>query len=395
MDPIAAATHADPYPYYAQLVANQPLYHDSALGAWVASSADAVTAVLTSDLCGIRPVGEPVPAAISESSAAEIFRHLVRMTDGDGHGPLKEAVSAALASVGRDQVVRQSNTSARILLAGQGQRLELDRSQDFIFGLPVHVLGSLLGIPQDRLQQTALWMSDFVHCLAPASSPEQIKQGNVAASHLRDMFRGLLVDQPNQPDDSLLGVLVRETQRVGYEAVDLLIANSIGFLWQGYEATAGLIGNTLLTLATHTEVRDDVAADPSLLTHVIQEVLRYDAPIQNTRRFINCDGILAGQKMKTGDAILVVLAAANRDPAANPNPERFDMFRRDRQIFSFGAGVHACPGDALATAIARTGIEELLATGATLMQSHENVTYRPSANARIPLLSSVTGSSLQ
>ena len=109
-DPLAAVTHPDPYPYYASLVAERPFYRDEALGLWVASSAAAVTAVLTSDLCRVRPPAEPVPRALLGSPAGDIFGHLVRMNDGPGHCPFKQAVSATLDSVDRTQAAEQSKT---------------------------------------------------------------------------------------------------------------------------------------------------------------------------------------------------------------------------------------------------------------------------------------------
>ncbi len=98
-DPIAAVTHPDPYPYYAHLVAQKPLYRDEALGLWVATSAAVVTAVLNHDLCRVRPAAEPVPRALLGSPAGEIFRQLVRMNDGSDRCPLKSAISATLTSI--------------------------------------------------------------------------------------------------------------------------------------------------------------------------------------------------------------------------------------------------------------------------------------------------------
>ena len=104
------------------------------------------------------------------------------------------------------------------------------------------------------------------------------------------------------------------------EKREVIVANRIGLLIQSHDATAGLIGNTLVALERHPDTRERVAADPDLLPAVLLEVLRHDPPVQNTRRFVARDGVVAGQEMREGDAVLVLLAAANRDPAANPGP---------------------------------------------------------------------------
>jgi cytochrome P450 len=114
-NPIAAVTHRDPYPYYADLVANKPLYRNADLGFWVASSAQAVTAVLTNDSCRVRPPNDPVPEAIAGSPAGEIFRRLVRMNDGAGHCPFNQAIAGVLASVESNGVIAQSETCAQTL----------------------------------------------------------------------------------------------------------------------------------------------------------------------------------------------------------------------------------------------------------------------------------------
>jgi len=357
--PVAAVTHADPYPYYAELVARAPVHHDGTLGLWVASSADAVTAVLTSDLCRVRPPAEPVPRALVGSPAGDIFGQLVRMNDGRAHRDLKPAVSSTVEAIGGSRGVEQSRTWAQAL----SRELE---PKDFVFHLPVYVVGSLLGVPRAMLRQTALWTGDFVWCLAPASRPEQVEQGKLAAGQLLDLFRSRRRGDP-----------------------DPVVANAIGLLFQAYEATAGLIGNTLLALARHPEARDQAGADPGTVRQIVQEVVRHDAPIQNTRRFLARSGIVAGHAMQEGDGVLVVLAAANRDPSANANPDRLDPFRKDRRSFTFGAGAHACPGEALATTIAAAGVEQLLRAGVDLERLAQTATYRPSANARVPVFAKV------
>src|SRR5262249_59727337 len=136
----------------------------------------------------------------------------------------------------------------------------------------------------------------------------QSEVGKAAAMHLADSFRGLL----------------------GRATLDTVVANRIGYLSQAYEATAGLIGNTLVALGRHDEARDRAASERGYLTAVIREVARHDPPVQNTRRFLAGSGSVAGQDMADGDAVLVVVGAANRDPAANQHPERLGPRRRER-----------------------------------------------------------------
>jgi cytochrome P450 len=384
-NPIAAVTHPDPYPYYADLVSRKPLYRDTTLGLWVASGAEAVTAVLTSDLCRVRPPTEPIPAALRGTPAGTIFQHLVRFNDGAGHCPFKDAVSAALEAIAATRVAERSGAWARSLSEEIGPTRDPSRLSRFAFHLPIYVAASLLGVPDDLLPQTVAWAGDFAHCLAPGSGPAQVERGSVAAGHLLAMFRDLTPALTDESADNLLAILAREAGRVGRDDAETIVANGIGFLFQAYDATAGLIGNTLLALASHPEVHAQAIADPGLLPAVIEEVLRYDPPTQNTRRFLARDGAIAGKEMREGDAILVVLAAASRDPSANPDPDRFDIFRADRRLFSFGADIHACPGEPLATAIAQAAIAQLLASGVDPGRLAMPAIYRPSHNVRIAL----------
>lgn len=365
-DPVAAVTHPDPYPFYADLVARRPLYRDDALGLWVAASAETVSAVLTSDLCRVRPPAEPVPSALLGSPAGEIFRHWVRMNDGPGHCPFKKALSTVLGSLDPARIHELSRSLARDLDAGD--------LPGFAFGLPVQTVASLLGIPREELPETFLWTRSLVAGITPGAGPEAVEQAKIAAVLLLDRFRSRL-------GEGILADLVREAPDAAREVI---VANGIGLLFQSHDATAGLIGNALVALAGNPEVREQASVDPGLLHQVLLETLRFDPSVQNTRRFVARDGVVAGRAMKEGDAILVVLAAASRDPALNPEPDRFDLFRQDRRMFTFGNGIHACPGEDLSLTIARAGIGELLRAGIDLERFAQTRTYRPSGNVRIP-----------
>jgi cytochrome P450 len=311
-----------------------------------------------------------VPRAIAGSPAGEVFRHLVRMNDGDGHCPFKRAVGAALDSLGEPEAAAPSRHWAACL-AGEA---------DFAFRLPVYVTASLLGVPAESLAQTAEWTRDFVSGIAPGAGAAEVADASSAAASLLELFGSLLGSS-----DGLLALLAREAERAGRTDPGVILANGIGFLSQGYEATAGLIGNTLLALAAHPDLYVWVQAGPGRVRDVVREVLRYDSPVQNTRRFLAQSTEVAGQEMQAGDAVLIVLAAANRDPAANPDPHRLDVARADRRTFSGGAGVHACPGQELAVTIAAAGVERLLLAGGDSAGWRRPARYRPSGNLRVPL----------
>lgn len=376
-DPIAAATHPDPYPYYAALATQMPLSHDRTLDMWIAAGAEAVTAVLGSTHCRVRPPTEPIPAHLLGSPVAEVFPHLVRMSDGTTHHARKRAVSATLAQMDRGHIAAQSDRWAQSLGDRDALALAPRGVMDFAFRLPVCVVASLLGIPDAAAPGVALSVGDFVACLAPSSSAGQRERGAAATRHLLAIFRTLIAAHRETDTHTTLTALTDEDE-IGR------IAHRIGLLMQTYEATAGLIGNTLVALATDPALREQAATDPRTLRHVVAEVLRHDPPIQNTRRFLAEDGTVAGAQMRAGDCILVVLAAANRDPSVNPHPERFDATRTQRRTFTFGSGAHACPGDAIAATITEIGVARLIAAGLAPERLTETVTYRASVNARIP-----------
>lgn len=367
---LAATTHPDPYSFYADLVARRPFYRDAALGMWIASSARAVTAVLTHPACRVRPVTEPVPRALGPG-AAELFRHLVRMSDGPGHCPMKQAVSAFLGGFREQRVVEEARRRAR--LPGGAEQP---------FQLPVSVVGSLLGLPDEVLPRVTAWTGDFVRAIAPGAGADRLEAGERAACALRELFRAALAAQRASAVPGPLALFARGAERFGAPAVEALLANAIGLLTQTHDATAGLLGNTVLAL----RARPGLLERPGLLCHLLDEVLRYDPPVQNTRRFLAEDAVIEGQHVAAGDTVLIVLAAANRDSALNADPHRFDVDRKDRRFFTFGAGVHACPGEALAKWMVQGALEELLTSDPGFFRAAaHDVSYVPSVNGRIPL----------
>jgi len=377
-DAVAAVTHPDPYPYYALLVAEKPFAYDETLSSWVAASADAVTAVLSSDLCGVRPASEPVPKSLLGSEAAVLFGNFIRMHDREDRLRQRRALAAALDSIDESRLAAAADTYARSLLCNDGL------PPDYAFQLSAYVIADLLGVPADRIPWVSELIEDFVRCLAPGSANGAIDRGKLAAEVLMDFFRSLLAALDPLTSDTLLAAVRQELRAAGCEDAEIAVANAIGFLFQAHDATAALIGNVLVALSHNRALCTAAAADRNLLRSVLAEVIRFDSPVQNTRRYVMRPGDIAGRSVETGDAILVVLAAANRDPRANERPDVFEIDRVNRKAFTFGLGVHACPGESLATTIAAAGVASVLRSDPNLASLATPVRYRPSPNVRIP-----------
>ncbi|MFV2104314.1 cytochrome P450 [Micromonospora sp. LOL_024] len=370
LTPITAVTSPDPYPYYADLVAGQPFGFDDAQRMWVAAGAGAVSAVLAEPVLQVRPPAEPVPNGIVGTAAGKVFGRLVRMTDGTLQQRLKQTVVAALGTA------RPERTAA-VAAARTADALKRSASvRELMFGVPAEVVAVLCGLDDDHADEASTLIAEFVGCIPATATVPQQQAAARAAAALTDLLGPALRDR----GDGLLAELVRAAHPDTEPAA--LLANGIGLLSQTFDATAGLIGNTIVTLGRLT---DDELRRPDRLPAVVDEVARHDAPIQNTRRFAAGPVTVAGSRLAAGEAVLVVLAAANRDPAANEAPAEFRPDRVDRTVFTFGAGAHACPGRSIASTIAAAVVSELLASGFEPTDLAPP-TYLPLANARIPAL---------
>lgn len=364
LDAIAAVTHADPYPYYAALAAQPGLVYDLRLTLWIAASAAAVNAVLTHPDCRVRPVLEPVPGAIAGGSAGQVFGALVRMNDGERHAAPKLVLQRALAGLDLDAV--RARATARASALATADLRQPSALSSWMFAVPVHTVASLLGFADGQLPQVAAWMGEFVACLSPLSSAEQIGRAHGAAQALLESFKQMLrASEARQ--GSLLASVLAEADAAGWNKAHAILANLVGLLSQTYEATAGLIGNTVVAL---TREPAQVCVPAAAL---VQCVMRDDPPIQNTRRYTAQAIDIAGVRIAEGQAILVLLAAASCDLSARGQGQGASA--------GFGLGPHACPGQALAQTIAAAAIEVLLRNGAPEPLAWR---YRSSVNARIP-----------
>jgi len=344
-------TLAQPYPLYARLRTEDPVHWDPYLHAWVVTRyADAVR-VLTH----FRSERMPRPEELAAKDLGEldpIAQILVRQMifmDPPSHTRIR-ALAAAAFTPARVEKLRahiQEITDGFIDAVAPAGRMDI--IADLADLLPTTVTAELMGIPvadRDRLKALAKRFSEmlgnFQHNPGRASIMLQ------TVEELTSYFRDQLKEQEIRPREGVVQTLMNaeiDGDRLTREEV---IANCIITLTGGLETTTNLIGNGWLTLLRHPREFARLAADPALLPSAIEELLRFESPIQKTARLAPGDVELDGKRIRKSDAVIAVIGAANRDPARFPDPDSLDLSRTDNRHLAFGWGAHFCFGAPLA-----------------------------------------------
>ncbi|AJY03420.1 cytochrome P450 [Burkholderia vietnamiensis] len=362
-DPIAAVTHRDPYPYYATLVDGPPLAFDATLGLWVASRAASVAAVLGHPTCRVRPLDAPVPPALRGTTAGALFGDLIRMNDG---------------------ALRERTAS----LAGRRLRAPLDAEalNAWCLTVPVCAVADLLGFDEAQLDDIAALVVAFVAALSPLSDDATLARASDAARRLLERMTER-VARTRARDGSLVAAVQDAARAAGWQAGGALVTNLVGLLSQTCEASAAWLGNALIAWEESARASADggrAIPDAAALDAFVAEVGRFDSPVQNTRRFVASHTTIEGVSVDAGAAILVVLAAANRDPAVHREPHRLLPGRAPAPTFGFGKGPHGCPGERIARAVTTGAFDVWLHASSGELPSGLVWDYRASTNIRMP-----------
>ncbi len=352
--PLQAVTHPDPYPYYAALARDRPLYRDAALDLWVASHPDAIAAVMRHPAARVRPPAEPVPTHICPGPAGELFGRFVRMNDSAAHAQLKTLLTTYI----RDQATQADPPTWPD--SGAPNAAAVDR---YLGAAPVHAQAAFLGLPQEAYADCAADVAAFLSALPATAAADRIAAGHAAAHRLQSRLESHLQASDATP---ALRRLREDSHKAGI-APALLAANLAGLLFQSCEAGAGLLGNAII-LAGRRGVSADLGDDAALA--LLDDVERRDPPLHNTRRYLAADIEVCGQRIAAGQTVLLVLAAA-----ATLQPQAH---------WTFGAFGHACPGRLPARQHAAGALVRLLRAGLPAAALAARFRYRPLPNARIP-----------
>jgi pimeloyl-[acyl-carrier protein] synthase len=204
------------------------------------------------------------------------------------------------------------------------------------------------------------------------------ERGDAATAKLLEFFDALLESKRSAPKNDVMSSLVSVEDQGDRLTHDEVLATCLLLLLAGHETTANLLGNGVLALLRNREQWDRLVGDPLLVRSAVEELLRYDSPVQVIERIALEEVQIAGQTVCPGDQLGIMLGAANRDPDRFPEPDRLDIGRDDDPLIAFGAGVHFCLGAPLARLEARTAIEALVRTIPNLQLVADEPTWRPS-----------------
>ena len=364
-NPFLASHRRNPHATWQRLREESPVAWCRGFGAWLLTRYDDCDTVLrdanfTADrnqtglVRAIRFLGRKNPDFIG------LLDGNLLMIDGVDHRRLRGLVSQAFTPRRVEALRPRVEAVVDELLDRAAEENEIDLVARIAHRVPVVVIAELLGVPLEDRDDFLRWSTGMVGMLDPLQGSGGVKPMMEALRNLNAYFRPLLAERREAPRDDLLSAMIAaEDEGEKLAEADLLALASL-LLVAGHETTSNLIGNAVVALLQNRGERKRLTDDLSLLPSAVEEFLRFDSPIQLTDRAAIEDCEIGGQRIKAGQLVMTVLAAANRDPARFEDPDRLDVGRADNRHLAFGHGNHFCLGSQLARLEAEVVLGALL-----------------------------------
>jgi cytochrome P450 len=383
------ANRADPYPLYAQLrktpVARQPD------GSYVVSTYREIVALLHDRRVSSDPRSRPELAGIPpEEGPPGLPLDFIRR-DPPEHDRLRELATRPYGppcTPGRVEGMRPWLAEVTNgLIDNFAGRHRVDLVDDFAYPLPVTAICRLLGVPREDEPRFHRWADAFIESADPTTGTfaERQHRRNQVQAELGTYLNGLADAHARQPGDDLISGLLTDTGPGAPMSRADLVSTCALLLVAGHETTVNLITNGMLTLLRHPDVLDRLRHEPGLSIPLVEELLRYEPPVQFlTSRSALADIDIAGTTIPQGSPITLAFAAGNRDPGRFPDPDRFDPDRTDNVHLGFGSGIHYCFGAPLARVEAQVALPELARRLVNPRLVADPPPYRPNPSLRGP-----------
>jgi cytochrome P450 len=389
------ANRANPYPLYAEL-RKTPVTRQ-ADGTYVVSTYDEIVALLhdprvSSDphrhpaFTDAKPDGQPAAGEGPPGLPLSFINH-----DPPEHDRLRELAMRPFgppSSPGWIEGMRpwlaEVTTGLIDKLSG---RSPVDIVDDFAYPLPVTAICRILGVPLEDQPRFHVWADAIITTVDPTTGTfeERVRRRQQVNVELGQYLGELADARARQPGDDLISGLLTETGPHGPMSREDVLATGSLLLVAGHETTVNLITNGMLTLLRHPDVLDRLRREPGMVTGLVEELLRYEPPVQmRTNRATLADIDVAGVTIPAGSPLALVLAAGNRDPGRFPDPDRFDPDRTDNEHLAFNSGIHYCFGAPLARVEAQVALPALARRLVNPRLVSDPPPYRPSPELRGP-----------
>ena len=344
---------ANPYPTYRRLRERDPVHRMRLVDAWVLTRYDDVQAVLQDHR---RFSNQEAGAGDREYTKDRSMLDL----DPPDHTRLRSLVSKAFTPRSVAALGPRIEKIVEELLDEVEGKDRIDLIDSFAFPLPIIVIAEMLGVPAEDLDRFKDWSNDIVLSLEPILTREQRDRFRRSEEELYEYFEGIIAKRRRDPQDDLVSALIAAEEEGDRLSHGELLATLLLLLVAGNETTRNLIGNGMLALLRNPGELQRLREQPDLLEPAIDELLRYDSPVQLDGRTALEDVEIGGKLIRAGQQVVSVVGGANRDPAAFSEPDRLDIGRKEKSHISFGRGIHYCLGASLATLEGRIAFEGLL-----------------------------------
>ncbi|MCS6908202.1 MAG: cytochrome P450 [Anaerolineales bacterium] len=375
IDLLSSEFIADPYPSYERLRQTSPILYDADWGLWFISSYEDINALLRDRRLGRDMEGAPKPDP--RTPFGKLHHNSLMEKEPPDHTRLRGLVNRAFTPA-RVEALRPHITAiAHRLIDAVQARGEMDLLADFAEPLPVMVIAELLGVPEEGRVYLRPWSQAIVAMYELAPTPEDEQRANRAVTEFSTYLQGLVAERRVAPREDLISALIEAEEEGHRLSEDELIATCILMLNAGHEATVNAIANGMLAFFRHPDQYELLKRSPELIKTAVEEVLRYDTPLQMFRRWVRENVEYKDLRFEKGSRLALLYAAGNRDPARFPDPHRLDITRQDNPHLGFGAGLHYCVGAPLARLEMQVAFQALLERLPNLRLASEKLEYRP------------------
>ena len=347
-NPIDPSFRDNPYPHYPALLSGPPRKFNVFIPTTLVARYDDCLAVLRDPE---RFSSRPPPMLAQLRAEFGPFAGATTMLDSDPtvHTRLRRLVSRAFTSRRIKEIEPRIHAIANELLDRIHRSESFDLMNDFAGPLPVIVIAEMLGVPGEDHARFKTWSNQIVEggrgSFRGLPPGEHVKS---SSEELRNYLANQIERRRREPGEDLITALVQAHDEGSALAADELLAFVVLLLLAGNETTTNLIGNGTLALMRHPDQLSRLRGDLALMPTAIDEMLRFDSPVQSTIRTCAIPTKIGGTDIAAGELMFVILAAANHDPARFPRPEAFDVARADNDHLAFGEGIHFCLGANLA-----------------------------------------------